>query len=316
MKHIRHVIPAPSDNADNSEPVGPDSPIAAFATYLRVEKGLCENTIEYYSADLRQFAKYLKRRHRPLTTADRSDVQGYMGWLFSRGTKPRSICRKLAVLRSFYGFLLDDEVITTNPARNVPSPKLGRPLPRGCSAADLEKMVRSLGKRSPVDLRDRAILQTFYASGLRVAELCKLELRDLDLDAGAAKVWKGKGGKDAIVLLNPLAIAALNLYLAKARSKLANGRPSSAVFISRLGHSLTRQQVNYRIKDIAKRALGRLLTPHHLRHGFATALVEGGADIRDVQALMRHSDINTTQVYVHTDLNYLRRIYAGTHPRA
>lgn len=157
---------------------------------------------------------------------------------------------------------------------------------------------------------------TFFASGLRESELAALKVQDMDLDAGAAKVWDGKGGKDGIVPLSLPAIAALREYFSNVRPKLANGGAEPYVFLGQRGRGLTRQQIYYRVRGIAQAALGRRISPHFLRHGFATALMEGGTDIRDVQVLMRHSSVDTTAIYVHIDLKFLRRIYYASHPRA
>ena len=167
-----------------------------------------------------------------------------------------------------------------------------------------------------MDVRDKAMLLTFFASGLRESELADLKLRDLDFEAGAAKVWKGKGGKDGIVPLSALAVAALKLYLDTVQPQLAGKLNAPNVFLGQRGRPLTRQQIYYRVNDISKDALGVRFSPHSLRHGFATVLVEGGADLRDVQILMRHALADTTAIYINTDLNYLRRIFYATHPRA
>lgn len=176
-------------------------------------------------------------------------------------------------------------------------------------------MVASLGS-SFLHLRNRAILLTFFASGLRESELAALKLRDADLDASAVKIWDGNGGKDGIVPLNPPTVAALKRYLETARPAFAARGSSDSLFLGRWGRPLTRQQIYYIVRDVAQDALGKRVSPHMARHGFATALVEGGADIRDVQVLMRHAYVDTTAIYVHTDLNYLRRIYYASHPRA
>jgi integrase/recombinase XerD len=286
--------------------------IASFVGYLRAERGAGENTVDSYGTDVRKFAEWLGR---PLTSVRRTDLQKYLSDSLNAGTNPCSAARRLSCLRHFYRFLVDEDEIQIDPTRNLPAPKRWKKVPKSLSLADLEKMVASLGT-SWLALRDRAMLLTFFDSGLRVSELADLKMCDLDLEGGAAKVWNGKGGKDGIVPLSPPAIAALRDYLETVRPKLADHGISACVFLTRLGGPLTRQQVYNRVRDVARSALGKLISPHFLRHGFATALVEGGADIRDVQVLMRHSSIDTTAIYVHTDLKYLRRIYYASHPRA
>lgn len=222
---------------------------------------------------------------------------------------------KSSVLVLRFLLVCTEEEIQSDPTRNLPLPKNWKTVPKPLSLTDLDKMVSSLGT-AWLDVRDKAMLLTFFASGLRESELAGLKVRDLNLEDGAAKVWDGKGGTDGIIPLSPPAIAVLKEYLENVRPKLADGLDTPYVFVGRRGKPLSRQQIYYRVRDIARAALGKHISPHFLRHGFATALVEGGADIRDVQVLMRHASVDTTAIYVHTDLNYLRRICYASHPRA
>ena len=287
--------------------------ITRFLSYLHTECGAGDNTVASYENDVRKFAAWLLPK--PLTQAQRNDISQFISAALTEGLSGRSAARRLSCLRHFYRFLVDEEEISAEPTRNLPVPKSWKTVPKALSLADLDKMLTFLGA-SWIDIRDRAILLTFFASGLRESELAALKLQDLDLEAGAAKVWDGKGGKDGIVPLSPPAIAALKLYIETVRPNLLHGGNDNHVFLSKLGGALSRMAIWYRVSRIAKAALGKHISPHFLRHGFATALVEGGADIRDVQVLMRHSDVDTTAIYVHTDLNYLRRIYYASHPRA
>lgn len=286
--------------------------INSFLSYLRAERGAGENTLANYGNDVRKFSAWLEK---PLPQATRINLQKYISDSLQQGIGARSVQRRRSCLRHFYRFLIDEEEIESDPTHNLPVPKGWKTVPKSLSLTDLDSMVASLGS-SWLDVRDKAILLTFFASGLRESELAALKVQDLDLDAGAAKVWDGKGGKDGIVPLSPPAIAALQEYFANARPKLANGGSEPYVFLGRRGQGLTRQQIYYRVRGIAQAALGRRISPHFLRHGFATALMEGGADIRDVQVLMRHSSVDTTAIYVHIDLKFLRRIYYASHPRA
>jgi integrase/recombinase XerD len=286
--------------------------IARFLSYLRSEQGLSDNTVLNYEIDLRKFSVWLDK---PFASAHRIEIQRYLSDLMNTGLNPKTAGRRLACFRHFYRFLIDEGEIAVNPTRNLPLPKTWKTIPKALGLADLDTMVASLGD-SWLEIRDRAMLLTFFASGLRATELSFLKLPDIDLEAGAAKVWQGKGAKDGIVPLSPPAISALKQYLEQVRPQLANDRSLSFVFLGRHGPPLTRQQVFNRIRSIAQAALGKRVSPHFLRHGFATALVEGGADIRDVQVLMRHTSVDTTAIYIHTDLSYLRRIYYATHPRA
>jgi integrase/recombinase XerD len=285
--------------------------VSMFASYLRSERGLAANTVSSYESDVCQFAAFLDK---PLTQASRLDVQKYLS-AEAKETSGKTTGHRLSCLRSLYQFLLDEEEVKSDPTRGVPSPKQRRSLPKALSQAEVESMLTSLTD-SPMDVRDRAMILTFYASGLRETELANLNREDLDLDAGVVKVWGGKGGKDGIVPLNHQAIEALKRYLDTVRPKMANGNSGDSVFLGRYGRKLTRQAIYLRVAEIGDTALGKHVSPHYLRHGFATALVEGGADIRDVQVLMRHSSVDTTAIYIHTDLKYLKEVYYAAHPRA
>jgi integrase/recombinase XerD len=293
--------------------------ITDFIAYLRIERGAKENTLASYRHDVTHFSEWLGK---PFAVVLRADLQGYIVDSLQSGFNGRTVARRLSCLRHFFRFLIDEEEIKTNPARNLPVPKCWKTIPRSLASGDLDKMIAhpgisggwSLAARTWIDARDKAMLLTFFASGLRESELAALRLEDLDLEAGAAKVWDGKGGKDGIVLLSPPAVAALKKYFETTPPFAI--RRTSHVFLNRLGCGpLTRPAIWNRVSGIAKAALGRRVSPHVLRHTFATALIEGGADIRDVQVLMRHSSVDTTAIYVHTDLSQLRRTYAS-HPRA
>src|ERR1022692_4746939 len=222
--------------------------IASFVRYLRAERDAGENTVSSYETDVRKFAEWLGRS---LLSVQRTDLQQYLSDSLNAGTNARSAARRLSCLRHFYRFLIDEDDIQIDPTRNLPVPKRWKTVPKSLSLADLDKMVASLGA-SWLDVRDKAMLLTFFASGLRESELAALKLQDLDLEAGAAKVWNGKGGKDGLVPLSPPAIAALRLYLEIVRPKLADHGSSPYVFLTRLGGPLTRQQVYYRVRDIAR----------------------------------------------------------------
>jgi integrase/recombinase XerD len=293
--------------------------ISDFIGYLRIERGAKENTIANYEHDVKDFSRWLSRA---FASALRTDLQRYIADSLQSGVSGRTVARRLSCLRHFFRFLLDEEEIKTNPTRNLPVPKCWKTVPRSLGLEDLEKMVahqgtsraQSLGARTWLEIRDRAMLLTFFASGLRESELAALRLEDLDFDAGAAKVWDGKGGKDGLVLLSPPAIAALRCYLEAPPPFRVRSTPH--VFLNRWGRGpLTRMAIWNRVSAISQATLGRRVSPHVLRHSFATSLIEGGADIRDVQILMRHSSVDTTAIYIHTDLSQLRKTYAN-HPRA
>lgn len=292
--------------ADNNDLVN------RFLKYLRSERGAGENTLASYEHDVRNFAAWLEK---PFPETTRIALQKYVSDSLDEGVSARTAARRLSCLRHFFHFLIDEDEIQFDPTRNLPVPKRWKTVPKPLSLADLDKMVASLGS-SWLAIRDRAMLLTFFSSGLRASEFAALKMQDLDLEAGAAKVWNGKGGKDGLVPLSPPAVAALQLYIETVRPKLLRGGSDHHVFLSRSGGALSRMAIWFRVSGIAKAALGKHISPHFLRHGFATALVEGGADIRDVQVLMRHASVDTTAIYIHIDLKYLRRIYYASHPRA
>ena len=292
-----------------------DSLIQSFVFYLRVERQHGENTVTNYESDVRNFAEWLAK---PLPEADRADLLRYFSHELNAGVNPSTLARRRFALQKLFCFLMDEGHIKRDPTRHLPMPKRWKRMPKVVSTADFDKMIDSLGP-SPLEIRDKAMLLTFFASGLRESELQNLKLEDLNLDnidSGSAKVWEGKGDKDGTVPLSPPAISALRVYLDTVRPRFENGLKSPYVFLGRRGERLTRMQIYNRVADIAEASIGRRISPHVLRHGYATALMEGGADIRDVQCLMRHSDLDTTAIYVHINLEYLRRNYYASHPRA
>jgi site-specific recombinase XerD len=316
--------------------------ISRYITHLQSERGLSENTVNNYVRDIRKLTKWFRR---PITEITCKDITQFSVVKLGAGINGRSVRRHLAAFRSFFGFLIDDEEIKRDPTVGVPKPRYTKPLPGIARQADVESMIAALGESS-INIRDRAMLYLFFGSGLRESELADLMLKDIDLDRGVVKIWGGKGKKDAILPLSGSAIDALHRYLAAARPILAEygfgaklvlnpsrqaleqrakrakkramnpKEPSRYLFIGRrTAQKLTRMQVYNRVRA-AGRVLGRTVSPHQLRHGYATSLVENGADILDVQTLMRHARVSTTQRYLHLNLNYLKEKYDDCHPRA
>ncbi len=313
------IVPAPDPGESPS--------LKLFNVYLRRERRLSEHTVINYLNDVRQFENWLElsgrctEPGRCLERATRDDLQAYVVECMANGLSARSAQRKLFAFRLFYRLLLDEELITDNPTRGIPLPKIQHTLPKCLSVEDVDCVVRWMdtakderGRRFP--LRDRAIMLTLFASGLRASELVNLKLADLDLENGFIKVWNGKGGKDGIVPLSPPAIEALLTYIRDVRPKHDPKQECPFVFLSFFHKGpLSRQGLYYRLRTICRQALGRDVSPHQFRHACATALLKGGADIRDVQAVLRHADVDTTQIYIHTDLTYLRGVYEHSHPR-
>jgi len=311
--------------------------IAGFLDYLRIEKGLARLSISAYSTDIVQFAEFLEKRRQVLGTARRTDVREFLEELFSHQVDGRSVGRKLSVLRHLYRYLLLDKRIEHDPTLNIESPRQWKVLPKSLARDEVEVTLAAPAASvagGPADkkaatalaIRDRAMLELLYAGALRVSELVSATVEDLKLEAGYMLV-RGKGDKERIVPLGKPAQEALTEYLACGRPPLAaprasQGGPSAStmttspvLFIRRGGRRLTRQRVWQMVRR-ASTASGRHASPHMLRHSCATHMVENGADLRTVQAILGHADISTTQVYTHLALDRLRTVYRKHHPRA
>jgi integrase/recombinase XerD len=294
--------------------------LALFAGYLRIERGLARLSVVAYGRDLRQFAGFLKRRRRTLVETCRQDVRDYLGHLSHRKIDGRSAARQLSALRQFFKYLLLDGHLTTDPTLNIESPRQWRVLPKSLARAEVESMLSAPAAQSAAAfseeraVRDHALLEVLYAGGLRVSEIAGARLEDLKLDSGYILV-RGKGDKERIVPLGRAAQESLAAYLAKARGKLCQGRDSAYLFVARGGRPLGRQRL-WQLVGRASLAAGRHASPHMLRHSCATHMVENGADLRTVQALLGHADISTTQVYTHVAMEHLKNVYRAHHPRA
>jgi integrase/recombinase XerD len=253
---------------------------------------------------------------RPLEQARRNDLLAHLRTLRLSGRSPRSVARWLVAVRAFFTWLLAEGVVTEDPTAHLDPPKTWRPLPRVLRAEEVEGLLAAPERERPRGLRDAAMLEVLYATGLRVSELCGLRLRDLHLDGGYLRCT-GKGDKERVVPLGEEACAALRRYLGDARPALLSGRRSEVVFLSGRGAALSRQWFWKTIKNYGRRAgITTALSPHVVRHSFATHLLEHGADLRSIQVLLGHADISTTQIYTHVNRERLRRIYEDFHPRA
>jgi integrase/recombinase XerD len=294
--------------------------ISRFIAYLRFERGLSGNTIASYQLDLRRFAASVKVPAREIT---RRDVRTFLANELQAGRNPRSVARCLSAVRQFFRFLLDEEEITKDPTIALPIPKTWKTVPHSITAEEVQKIADQLDA-SPLGLRDRAMLLTCFGSGLRVSELVSLQLDSLDFEHSALNVRQGKGAKDRIAPLNPVAIQVLKNYIEIGRPALLCGESSPFLFVASADSAnfkgrhrpLTRVLVFLRFRDLAEKALGKKISPHWLRHSFATTLVNGGADIRAVQAMLGHAGIDTTQIYLNIDLRQLRAAYYASHPSA
>ena len=285
-----------------------------FIAHLRVERGLAANTIQGYSRDLVRFLDFLGGIGREPEEASREDISAYMKSLRGR-ISPRSAARGLSAVRMFYRFLVSDGRLETSPARLVESPKLPRRLPEVLSPGEVGRLLAQPDPGTPSGSRDRAMLELLYATGLRVSELTGLQVRDVNLEAGFVRLV-GKGAKERVVPMGEKARDAVGAFLSGGRNALLGRRPSSHLFVNRTGRPLTRQGFWKLIKRYGRDAgIRGAITPHGLRHAFASHLLEGGADLRSVQIMLGHEDISTTQIYTHVTRERLKRIHERHHPR-
>ncbi|MDP1644746.1 MAG: site-specific tyrosine recombinase XerD [Thiobacillus sp.] len=293
-----------------------DALIDRFCDHLWLEDGLADLTLAAYRRDLKAFGTWLeKERNHALNAAVAGDVEAYLAWRFAGHAQPRSAARYTSALKRFYRYLLRENLIAADPTLNLDSPKLPRALPKTLTEADVERLLDSAGAGTTLDLRDRAMLETLYATGLRVSELVGLRLTAVNLNDGVLRVT-GKGNKDRLVPLGEEAVLWLRRYLADARPLLLEKHLSDAVFVTSRGDGMTRQAFWYLIKRRARAAgITRPLSPHTLRHAFATHLLNHGADLRVVQMLLGHSDISTTQIYTHVARERMKQLHAAHHPR-
>ena len=286
-----------------------------FLEALWLEKGLSAHTLAAYRSDLGHFHVWLAGRDVVLAGVSRAMILDHLAWRLEQGYSARSTARFLSCLRGFYRYLLREGLIPLDPTLQVALPELGRPLPKSLSEADVEALLAAPDVSEPLGLRDRAMLEVLYACGLRVTELVSLTLEQVNLRQGVLRVF-GKGGKERLVPLGEEAIAWLQRYQREARVLLLGGKPSDVLFPSLRAEQMTRQTFWHRIKLHARVAgISKPLSPHTLRHAFATHLLNHGADLRVVQMLLGHSDLSTTQIYTHVARARLQELHARHHPR-
>ncbi|MEL7558331.1 site-specific tyrosine recombinase XerD [Stutzerimonas chloritidismutans] len=296
-------------------PAQDDPHIDRFLDALWLEKGLSDNTRDAYRSDLALFNGWLGERNVRLLEVGRDAVLDHLAWRLDSGYKARSTARLLSGLRGFYRFLLREGLIAVDPTLRVDLPQLGRPLPKTLSETDVESLLSAPDIGDPLGLRDRAMLEVLYATGLRVTELVGLRLEQINLRQGVLRTF-GKGNKERLVPFGEEAMHWLARYLRDARHELLTGNASDVVFPSRRGDLMTRQTFWHRVKLHARQAgIAVSISPHTLRHAFATHLLNHGADLRTVQMLLGHSDLSTTQIYTHIARARLQELHAQHHPR-
>jgi len=289
--------------------------IEEFLDALWLEKGLSPHTRSAYRTDLLAFARWLEGRGLSLETVGRDAVLDHLGWRLSEGYQARSTARFLSGLRSFYKYAVREKRIAEDPTLLVSMPQLGAPLPKSLSEADVEALLAAPDTEDTLGLRDRTMLEVLYATGLRVTELVSLTLDEVNLREGSLRVF-GKGSKERLIPLGEEAIAWLEDYLKTARPLLLGSQPGDILFPSQRGTVMTRQTFWHRIKLHAQVAgIRTSLSPHTLRHAFATHLLNHGADLRTVQMLLGHTSLSTTQIYTHVARVRLQQLHAQHHPR-
>lgn len=290
--------------------------IDAFLNYLSVERALSENTIISYREDLESYAVFLdKNKIDVLSKTTRNDITNFMLSQRDRGLSANSVARHLAAIRMFYRFLARERIIKNDPTVLVDSPKLWKKIPDTLSLNEVDALLSAPNLRSIQGIRDRAILETLYATGMRVSEVAHLRVSDLNMEVGFVRCF-GKGRKERIVPLGAKAIVSIKRYLGVSRPKLLGVKNSDSLFLSRLGKKISRQSLWKIIKRYAKEAgIKKSIKPHLLRHSFATHLLERGADLRSVQEMLGHANISTTQIYTHINKDRLKSIHKMFHPR-
>ncbi len=300
----------------------PEAAVTAFLNYARVERGLSQNTIDAYRRDLGKFVAFLKKGKITLAETKRDDIVDFLAGLYRKGLDARSVARHLVSIRNIYRFLVIDGILEDDPTINLESPKIRSPLPSYLSVEEVDRLLSMPNTHTTLGLRDKALLDVLYSTGLRVSEVVGLRLGDIDFQAGCIRCI-GKGNKERLVPVGRKAIESVETYIRDSRPLLLRSRkkrpvtPSQEIFINRQGGPIGRVGI-WKILAAYGRATGlrKKLTPHKLRHSFATHLLERGADLRSVQLMLGHADISTTQIYTHVLEDRLKVVYKAHHPRA
>lgn len=290
--------------------------IENFINYLAVERGLAQNTLLAYHRDLNKYSRYwAEKKISDVNQITREEISKYILGQKQDGLSTTSICRSLAAIKMFHRFLVREQVALADPTNLVETPKLWKRVPDVLSQKEIDAMIKAALGKKPQQIRDYAILELFYASGMRVSELSQMKLEDVNTQVGYVRCL-GKGSKERVIPIGAHSREAVKRYCEFARSKLLKSRASSDLFVSRLGKKLTRQCVWQIIKSYAKKAnIQKVIKPHTLRHTFATHLLQNGADLRSVQEMLGHADISTTQIYTHVDRDRLKAVHKQFHPR-
>jgi len=288
-----------------------------YINYLETERNVSPYTVRNYRTDLSDFFHFLKQKDIGLLgEVDRQVLRDYLSHLVAQGIVKASIARKLSAIRSFYRYLVREEILPVSPVEKTSSPKLDKRLPSFLTIEEVERLLNVPDLSTPQGQRDRGLLELLYASGLRVSELVNLNLGQINLDTNEIRVW-GKGSKERVVLMGKPATEALRNYLSQSRPKLLGEKKNNAIFLNRYGQRLPERRVQRILEVYASKAgIEKRVHPHILRHTFATHLLDGGADLRVVQELLGHAQLSSTQIYTHVTKSQARKVYLSAHPRA
>jgi len=288
----------------------------AFIDNIWIEKGLSQNTLDSYRSDLEQFSIWLEKNNLTFSKTSKKEILSYLSFLFQKGLGSKTVARKLSSLKSFFRYLVFKSIITIDPSSEVETPKLLKSIPKSISEKEVEALLAAPDAKIDIGLRDKTMIETLYSCGLRISELINLELLNLNLRQGVIRVI-GKGQKERLVPMGDQLINLLDLYISSSRKNLLNNKHSDFLFLSNRGQRMTRQSFWHRIKHycIDSGFEPEKISPHVLRHAFATHLLNNGADLRVVQLLLGHSDLNTTQIYTEVARQRLKRLHTEHHPR-
>lgn len=288
----------------------------AFIDNIWIEKGLSKNTLESYRSDLEQFSNWLKTKDLSFSKTAKKDILSYLSFLFKSGLGSKTVARKLSSLKSFFRYLVFKSLIQIDPSNDIESPKLLKSIPKSISEKEIEKLLDAPDEKTDIGLRDKTMIETLYSCGLRISELTNLELLNLNLRQGVIRVI-GKGQKERLVPMGDQLLSLLENYLVSTRKNFLKKKNSDFLFLSSRGQKMTRQSFWHRIKYYCINCgfEPEKISPHVLRHAFATHLLNNGADLRVVQLLLGHSDLNTTQIYTEVARQRLKRLHTEHHPR-
>ncbi|HTY49807.1 MAG TPA: site-specific tyrosine recombinase XerD [Steroidobacteraceae bacterium] len=305
--HAAAVAPSSTDSIDPA--------VSRFLDAVWMERGLSSNTLAAYRADLTALSRWLSERGTPMVRTTRQDLQDFIAWRVDAGARPRSTARQLSSFRRFFRHLLREGVLREDPTAQIAMPKIGRSLPKSLTEEEVEALLAAPAVSDPLGNRDRTMLEVLYATGLRVSELVNLRYSQVNLNQGVIRIL-GKGNRERLIPLGEEAVRWLNEFTRTARGEILLERQTDYLFPTRRGDRMTRQAFWHIIKRYARKAgVDRELSPHTLRHAFATHLLNHGADLRVVQMLLGHSDLSTTQIYTHVARERMKELHAAHHPR-